>query len=168
MKVLVKINNQSAKEKIEKKDNPFSMKKNVLNIELVYLSYYLFKSEIKIKHETIIQHICVDCLSGEHAFIKMKKIESTEISDEKIDKDLSETKAMTIAKKVIHESLLLEKGKGITIDKILVTCQGIIKYPYWIGYYNRKTGVDFEVIDAVNGKKQGAKMKPVFIRLIMQ
>ena len=44
----------------------------------------------------------------------------------------------------------------------------MLKYPYWVGYYKRKSGIDFEVIDALNGKKQGAKMKPVFIKLIMQ
>jgi len=46
--------------------------------------------------------------------------------------------------------------------------EGIVNYPYWIGYYKRKDGVDFDVIDAVSGKKQGAKMKPVFIELLMR
>jgi hypothetical protein len=43
-----------------------------------------------------------------------------------------------------------------------------VYYPYWIGYYKRKKGYDFEVIDAVGGGKQGIKMKPVFIDLILQ
>ncbi len=168
MKVTIKIDIDTAKKKIEKKDNIFSMKKNIQNIELVYLPYYLFRSEISTKDKTIVQHICVDSLKGEHAFLQMKNLAGTEKSVEIEDKILSEAEALVIAKKEIKASLFLEKGKGLNLNEISISCEGVIKYPYWIGYFNRKSGVDFEVVDAVNGKKQGPKMKPVFIQLIMQ
>jgi hypothetical protein len=43
-----------------------------------------------------------------------------------------------------------------------------IYYPYWIGYFNRKGALDFEVIDGLNAERQGAKMRPVFVNLLLQ
>ncbi|MBU0473723.1 MAG: hypothetical protein KKF62_06125 [Bacteroidetes bacterium] len=168
MKVLAKIDSNSAVKKIEKKDNIFSSKKLVNNIELLHLSYFLFKVEIKLKSKIIIQHICIDGLSGEYAFVQKEHLKFTNESDEHTKLILTESQASKIAKSAITAMLMVQKGKGANLVSIDIKLISLIKYPYWIGYYKRKNGFDFEVVDAVNGKKQGAKMKPVFVKLIMQ
>jgi hypothetical protein len=170
MNIVTKINSELAIRKIEKKDSFLSSKKVVVNIELLHLPYYFFKSEINLsKEKSIVQHICVDGLMGEFAFVERDKIEF--ISDRINDNTellISELEAFSIAKNAVKSMLMVQKGKGIDLVSIGLELVGMLKYPYWVGYYQRKSGIDFEVIDAVNGKKQGAKMKPVFIKLIMQ
>lgn len=168
MKVLANINSDSALEKIEKKDSIFSVKKSVKNIELFHLPYYLFKAKIKLKNKIIIQHICIDGFTGEYAFVQREHLKMTNRSDEDMTLFLTEPEASNIAKSAIGGMLMVQKGKGTNLISIDVELERLIKYPYWIGFYERKNGIDFEVVDAVNGKKQGAKMKPVFIKLIMQ
>jgi hypothetical protein len=41
-------------------------------------------------------------------------------------------------------------------------------YPYWIGYFKRAGSYDFDVLDAVNGERQGVRLKPVFIDALMR
>ena len=170
MNILTKVNSELAIRKIEKKDSFLSNKKVVDNIELLHLPYYFFKSEINLsKGKSSIQHICVDGLMGEFAFVEREKIEllSDNINDD-TELLISELEASSIAKNAVKSMLMVQKGKGIDLVSIDMEFVGMLKYPYWVGYYKRKSGLDFEVIDAVNGKKQGAKMKPVFIKLIMQ
>lgn len=168
MKVTANVNKETATVKIEKKDNIFSSKKLIKNIELVHLPYFLFKAEIILKRKTIIQHICVDGLTGEFAFVERENLKLMNDLDEQLVNMVSESQALKIAKNAILSTLMHQKGKGANLISLNLKLENNIMYPYWIGYYKRKDGVDFDVVDAVNGKKQGAKMKPVFIKLIMQ
>jgi len=43
-----------------------------------------------------------------------------------------------------------------------------IHYPYWIGYFHRKGALDFEVVDGISGERQGAKMRPIFVNVLLQ
>ncbi|MGD8778011.1 MAG: hypothetical protein PVH88_03515 [Ignavibacteria bacterium] len=169
MQATVKIDCELAIQKIEKKDNVFSIKKRVENLELKYLPYYLFKAEMTFKKDqSITQHICVDTINGEYAFVEREKLNLTENEIEINKSNLDENEASLIAKNAVKSMLMVQKGKGTDLEKIELQLETVFNYPYWIGYYKRKSGIDFEVVDAVNGKKQGVKMKPVFIKLIMQ
>lgn len=168
MKVSVKVNKEVAASKIEKKDNIFSGKKLIRNIELIHLPYYLFSAQIILKKKTIVQHICVDGLTGEYAFVKRENLKLMGDIDELSKNMVNESQALKIAKNAILSTLMHQNGKGANLISLNLKLENNIMYPYWIGYYKRKNGVDFDVVDAVNGKKQGVKMKPVFIKLIMQ
>ena len=168
MKIQTEINAAAAAVLLKKPFNIFSSKKEILKTELVYLSYYLFESEIIFgngKSET--RKICVDTVSGDHAFLKNIDIKS-HFEKPDIHASINPDKAIDIARMTIKSNLMFEKGKGKKIDSIKIKQVGMMEYPYWIGYYKKKNKIDFEAVDAVNGNLQGAKMKPTFIKLIMQ
>ena len=169
MVVEQKIDRDKAIKEIEKKENILSTRKNVENIELKYMPYYLFKIVIELKKQkSIIQHVCVDMINGEYAFVEREKLKISGNDSQVSERNVCEEEAGIIAKQAVKSMLMMQKGKGADLLSLTLDLEGAINYPYWIGYFKRKSGVDFEVIDAVNGKKQGAKMKPVFINLIMQ
>jgi hypothetical protein len=168
MKIPAKINSDDATLLLKKPYNIFSSKKEIIKTELVYLLYYMFESEIIFSGGKIEKrNICVDTVSGDYAFFKnidMKYNAETEYPSVLI----KPYEARNIAELTIKSNLMFEKGKGKKIDSIKIKEAGMIEYPYRIGYYKRKNRIDFDVVDAVNGKLQGAKMKPTFIKLIMQ
>ena len=168
MKLSVKIDQEDAISRLKKPYNMFSSEKEIIKADLVYLPYYVFESRIILGSDKVEKRIiCVDTISGDYAFFEKLEIES------KRDKFLSTNKikpgeAMNIAKLTIQSNLMFEKGKGKKIKSINIVDSGMIEYPYWVGYFKRKNKIDFDVVDAINGKSQGAKMKPTFIKLIMQ
>ncbi len=36
-------------------------------------------------------------------------------------------------------------------------------YPFWVGYFQKKSGYDFQILDAVSGEMQGMKMRKVLL-----
>ena len=144
--------------------------KEIIKVELLYMPYYVFESAIDYSNgKQEIRKVCVDCISGDYAFVKNNDllVSSEQWQQEKtfqIDAD----KAMQIARKTITAAIILEKSKRTKVESINTELKFVMEYPYWCGYFQKKNKLDFEVIDAVNGVQQGAKMKPTFIKLIMQ
>lgn len=168
MKIPAEININDAAVLLKKPFNIFSSKKEIIKTELVYLPYYMFESQIIFGNgKSEVKKVCIDTVSGDHAFLKNIDIKPL---IEKFDTHaaVKPEEAISIARMTIKSNLMFEKGKGKKIDSIKIKEEGMIEYPYWIGYYKRKNKIDFEVIDAINGNLQGAKMKPTFIKLIMQ
>ncbi len=161
------ITKNNAEIEISKRENIFGRRKKVSNSELVYLGYYLFEIKSLVKGKTKVGYAGVDLISGQFAIMNLQNINYESDSKECIPKKyFSKDKAEQIVRKnVIYNSFSKPKIKS---EDIKINFIGIIQYPYWIGYFKRKVGYDFDVIDAVNGKKQGAKMKSTFIKLILQ
>ena len=167
MKIHAKIKIDDAVVLLKKPYNIFSSKKEIVKTELVYLPYYMFESQIIFSGgKTEKRSICVDTVSGDYAFLQ--NIDMKPDAEEYLPALIKPYEAINIARLTIKSNLMFEKGKGKKVDSINIKEAGMIEYPYWVGYYKRKNRIDFDVVDAVNGKLQGVKMKPTFIKLIMQ
>jgi hypothetical protein len=145
--------------------------KKMVKVELFYLPIYLFTIELedrKARHYH--EMISVDGIKGEFAFFRESdSVESPNEHMNSFSYILAEPIARKIALAEYQRFLLKNNLKSSNSSGIVSFSKGVKAfYPYWIGYFRRKNGYDFEVIDAVGGGKQGIKMRPVFIELLLQ
>jgi len=145
--------------------------KKMLKVELFYLPIYLFTINLEDKKgRQYKEMITVDGIKGEFAFFR--ETDSGQPTEQKINSfnsKLTEPMAREIAMAEYQRFLLKNNLKSSNSSGIIGFSQGVQAfYPYWIGYFKRGKGYDFEVIDAVGGGKQGIKMRPVFIELLLQ
>jgi hypothetical protein len=171
MYISIKIEQERAEKLLAEKNGIWPGRKRIIKVELIYLPLFIFTIRLEDKkgrqfHETI----SVDGIKGEFAFFR-----GTDYNHP--GKDIAGTVSFTLTEQIArnialgeYQRLLLKNNlKNSNTSGITDLSTGVpVYYPYWIGYYKRKKGYDFEVIDAVGGGKQGIKMKPVFIDLILQ
>lgn len=165
------IEKQKAEELLSQTNALWPARRKIIKAELIYMPLYLFTIKLEDKkgrqyHEMV----SVDGIKGEFAFFRETGYEQPTI--EILNKyccKLTELTARRIASGEYQRFLLKNNLKNSNTSEIIHFSQGVrVFYPYWIGYLKRKNGYDFEVIDAVGGGKQGIKMRPVFIDLILQ
>lgn len=171
MYVTVKIEKDKAEKLLTEKNGIWPIRRPIIKVELFYLPLFIFTVSLEDKkgsryHETI----SVDGIKGEFAFFRETDYDLPEKEiTRKFSFSLTEQMARNIAMGEYQRLLLKNNLKNSNTSEIANISTGAhIYYPYWIGYYKRKKGYDFEVIDAVGGGKQGIKMRPVFIDLILQ
>jgi len=143
-------------------------KKKIVHAELIYIPGYMFSvscSHIKKNH----LNVFVDSIIGEFALLSSKnQFFDYIIQKEKILREIPIDQAREIAVNEMKRMFLwrsLKTKKKIPMD--IITDSDFLMYPYWIGYFKKKEKIDFQAIDAVSGKEQGAKMKPLFIQYLI-
>jgi hypothetical protein len=165
------IEKPEAEELLCQPDGIWLPKRKVIKVELLYLPMYLFNVKLEDRNGRKNQDIVsVDGIKGEFSFFR-----ETDYQDQTKEKrdifiwKLTEAMAREIAMKEYQRILLKINLRNSNTNVIISFSHGVqAYYPYWIGYYKRRKGFDFDVIDAVGGDKQGVKMRPVFIDLILQ
>jgi hypothetical protein len=165
------IEKHKAEELLSLTNSIWPARRKIIKVELFYLPLYLFTIDLEDKKGRQYQEmISVDGIKGEFAFFR--ETEYDQPAKEKINKfscKLTESMARQIAMEEYKRFMLKNNLKSGNHSRIVIFSQGVqVFYPYWIGYIKRRNGYDFEVIDAVGGSKQGIKMRPVFIDLILQ
>ena len=148
-----------------------SPRREMVKIELIYLPVYLFALKLEDKKgRHLAERISVDGIKGEFAFIKEIHYDSSPPDTKnKFDFRLTEEEAREIANREYQRILFKDNLKTRNDVKITGFGRGEkIFYPYWAGYFKRKNAYDFNLIDAVDGGKQGMKMRPVFMDLLLQ
>lgn len=163
------ISKQSAIKLLEKPSILFQKKRSILHLEILSMPYYLFEADIIIKNGQN-QHttICVDGISGEYAF-RNKNLNIQELQTSDIKFKINETKAKQIANRAVNQFIVTNMKKSILLEEVKINLIDTFSYPYWLGLYaNDEKGIKFDVIDGLTGQKQGPKMIPVFIKLIIQ
>lgn len=160
-----------AKKLLLKTKGPLSPNRKIIKVEFIYLPVYLFTINLEdTKGKLYTDKISIDGIIGEFAFFKEinYEVHQPDIIN-KFDFIISEKKARDIAVREYERSLFKNNLKTRNDVKITdLKPDKKIYYPYWIGYFKRKRAFDFDVIDAVSGDKQGVKMRPVFINLLLQ
>jgi hypothetical protein len=165
------ISRARAEELLSKKAGPLSPRRKLVKTELIYLPVYLFALKLEDKRGRVFaEKISVDGIRGEFAFVKEINYDpSPPDNRHTFEFGLTEKKARDIAEREYKRILFkdnLKTGNNVTITGFRPGRK--IYYPYWIGYFKRKKAYDFSIIDAVDGGKQGIKMRPVFFDLLMQ
>ena len=171
MFVTQKINRTQAQIRLAKNPRPFTKRRDIIKVELIYLPSYLFSISIKSsQHDLVIEEICVDAIAGEFAFFKRTELTTYPIlPSRKYEFIISESEAEVAALDQYKKFILKQNLKAKSRNEIQSTVLNKkIYYPFWIGYFYRKGALDFEVLDGVSGILQGAKMRPVFINLLLQ
>lgn len=165
------ISSSLAVDLLSKKNGVWPSKRKMIKVELIYLPVYLFAVKLEDnKGRLLSDKISVDGIKGEFAFFNEPNYEASSTnSKNKFDFKLTEKNARNIAIREYQRFLFKNNLKTRNYAKIIDFSAGRkIYYPYWIGYFKRKRAYDFNVIDAVSGGKQGIRMRPVFIDLLLQ
>lgn len=141
----------------------------IVNLELIHFPYYTFEVTVKTKKGEQKVSISVDGISGTFAFLNLDKVTISEEGAGSFDFEFSFEEAEKIGKReykgVILQSGLLAKTPS-ELKEIRKTYE--IYYPFWVCYYKKRNLYDFSALDAVNGKIEGIKMKPVFLKAFSQ
>lgn len=169
MKYVPQIDKGIAVEVLQKRENIFQKKKNICHSYLIYLPYYLFSFNIYLTGGKVENSfVCVDLIGGECAHLKDKTNFVQENKAAGFNSVISENEAEEKARKFIINEILHKKKKYLKFLTMEAKLESVLEYPYWIGYYQKKDGIDFNVIDGITGQKQGPKMKTIFIKFLMQ
>jgi hypothetical protein len=166
------VSKQEAEQIIARKGNiPWSSKKKILRTELLYLPVYVFTVTTLDSHGVSASELLiVDGIKGEFAIYKRSP--SAEegnlfpggLPQFRLDMDSAKQSAVSEYGRWIYRHNLRNPNK-VNIESISDGEQ--FYYPYWISYFSRRKGFDFEAVDAVGGEIQGVRMKPVFMDLIL-
>jgi hypothetical protein len=171
MYVNVKIEKEKAEQLLTEKNGIWTVRKRIIKVELFYLPLFVFTVTLEdSKGNSHMETISVDGIRGEFAFFR--ETEYCQPENEltgKFSFSLTEMTARNIALGE-YQRLLLKNNLRNSNISVIADLTGAVQvyYPYWIGYYKRKSGYDFDVIDAVGGGKQGIRMRPVFIDMILK
>lgn len=171
MFIAPQINKSSALTHLAKRPRPLSRNRKIIKAELLYLPCYIFTVEIESTKKGISsEQVCIDGIQGQFAFFKggkfMKKpLEKSRVYDFKISQQEAEKVALEDYKRELLKHSL-KKKVDVTVKSIRFDKE--IHYPYWIGYFIRKGALDFEVVDGISAERQGAKMRPIFVNLLLQ
>lgn len=164
------IDKEAAKIRLEAPPRPLAKKRHILKVDLFYLPNYIFYLQILHKNTTLSKaKIIVDGIEGVYATYRDTSLnESPELPSRLIKSKLSMEEAEKSGLEEFRRYLLRFSLKKKSISEIK-SCEfeQEIYYPYWVGYFNRKSGYDFDVIDGISGQRQGAKMKPVFMQALL-
>jgi hypothetical protein len=147
-------------------------------LEIIYLPFYLFDVSVK-KEDKDRQEmsqpmqkvtLSVDGLLGHSVLFA---IDDLAVSSEKKARFCEFELSVSDAKKIAmseYKALLLEHGLRTRSFPQAEETSGSRKifYPFWIGYFRKRTGYDFKALDAVSGEIQGIKMRKVFMRAFHQ
>jgi hypothetical protein len=165
------INKAQAESTLSKKNTLFLGGKKIIKIDLVYLPVFLFAVKCEDSRGRVYDDIVsVDGIKGEFAFYTDVEFDSSP-SDAKIFADfkITESEALEIAR-VAYSRYLYKSNMKTRNNAVIKSINPREKfhYPYWIGYYKRKNGLDFDVVDAIGGVKQGVRMRPAFINMLIE
>ncbi|MBI1938332.1 MAG: hypothetical protein HYS25_09405 [Ignavibacteriales bacterium] len=169
MKCIPQIKESNAVEVLKKRENIFQREKNVRRSELIYLPYYLFSFNIYLADGKVeSSFVCVDLIGGECAHLRDKTNIVQGNKTAEFNNVITENEAAERARKFIINEILHKKKKYLNFLTMEIKLETVLEYPYWIGYFQKKNGIDFNVIDGITGQKQGPKMKTIFIKFLMQ
>jgi hypothetical protein len=169
--VIPQIEKSSALIHLAKQPRPLSRKRKIIKAEVLYLPYYIFTVQIESSKKGVSsEQVCIDGIQGQFAFFKGGQFtEENFVKSRVYDFGISQIEA----KKRAFEDYKRELLKQSLRKKVDVTVKSIqfekkIYYPFWIGYFHRKGALDFEAIDAISAERQGAKMRPIFVNVLLQ
>ncbi len=164
------IEKHSAQELLARGAWKFSASKPMLRVQLFYLPSYLIKLQVSANDEKKQQHVCVDALDGILAFIDPDHLNFSQngkiktcpyfLPQEKAEVMAVEQYRRHLLQSSLHTRVRMEVKGVLSVSSLY--------YPFWIGVFKRKDRLDFRVIDAVSGHMQGAAVKPVFIKALLQ
>lgn len=138
----------------------------IVKTELIYFPYYTFELTLKDKKETKKIFVGIDGVEGSFALLNLQDLEFSKKEELSFNFLVSQEEAQQIAlqeyKNFLFEYKMHHAQRNIEVSEIKFYEK--ISYPYWVGYFKKKNSYNFSVLDAVTGKKEGIKARPIFLK----
>ncbi len=144
-------------------------KRRLEKIELFLLPSFIVDVQVTSANTTKRQSFCIDAVLGSFAFYEMSTAKPLVMPEFRTcpfflsENDVRDQAIDDYRRYLLRTSLKMRFT--FRIDNIVEVRK--IYYPFWIGYFKRKGKIDFDVIDALGGEHQGAAMRPVFIKALL-
>ena len=165
------IDRRKAEEILSRREGMVPRRRKIIKTELLWLPLYVFEVLLEdSKGARLKDLVSVDGIKGEFALYRETAFageppRSGNQGEFIIGNSGAREAASREYLRMLHNNNM-RKRNPVTVISFSEPVH--VFYPYWIGYHTRRSGYDFEAIDAVSGGKQGVRMKPVFIDLILQ
>ncbi len=135
-----------------------------LKVELINFPHYIFTLTISVESGNKEIDVAADGIVGLFSFLKIEEL----TLDDKSEYPTFAWKLSTeqAKEKVIDEYRWILIKHGIhnrKLPKIIGIKDSKLCYPFWVGYYPRGDGFDFNAIDAVSAASIGMKMRRSFL-----
>lgn len=131
-----------------------------------FIPYYLFQVEILNGGKLSSQWLAIDAMTGEldlYSFeqvpTEFDEVETTQIGET----TLSEKQAFALLKEKVRRMVYLQGFFQISDLHITGNLVRQLYLPYWVGFFTNKNQLEIEVIDAVRGRFEGAKVRDVVL-----
>ncbi len=131
-----------------------------------FIPYYLFQVEVLNGNKLSSQLLAIDAMTGEldlHRFeqvpTEFSKIETTQIGETA----LSKTQALTLLKEKVRRMVYLQGFFQIRDLSITGKMIRQLYFPYWVGFFAKDNQLNLEVVDAVRGRFEGAKVRDLVL-----
>jgi hypothetical protein len=127
-----------------------------------FIPYYLFRVEVLNGNQLTAQLLAIDATTGELDLYSFEQVPTELIaieSDQVGAITLSEKQALALLKEKVRRGVFLQgffQIRDLTISGQLLR---LLYLPYWVGFFKQKNQVDVEVIDALRGGFEGAKVR---------
>lgn len=163
-----KISKEHAQNLLHSPPGFFKKKRHIERVELFYLPSFVVEVRVTSNKQSTTQSFCIDAVLGSFAFFDSTTETGQSPHIQTCPFVLNENAVQEKALDEYRRHLLrtgLKMRYTFQIDDITNT--RATYYPFWIGYHKQKGKIDFDVIDAVGGEHQGAAMRPVFIKALL-
>ena len=127
-----------------------------------YIPYYLFRVEVLNGGKLSTQWLAIDATTGELDLYGFEQVptEFAEIETTQIGAiGLSEKQAFALLKEKVRRMMYLRGFFKISDLNITGQLLRLLYLPYWVGVFTRNDELELEVIDAVRGRFEGAKVR---------
>jgi hypothetical protein len=160
-----------AEEVLARPIRPLGRRRRIVKVELLYLPCTLFRVRVEsYEKETAEETVCIDSLEGTFAFFRQAEFTAVPCrTGRTVTPDLPPRELSKRALSAYRRHLLALNLHGKRVSQVRnIRLDREIYYPFWIGYFHRRGALDFDVLDAVSGARQGVQMRPVFIKALLR
>jgi len=139
-------------------------------IELIYFPYYLFRIVLSVEDKQREIFVAADGVLGEFAFMEMETLDFLEEADAHrfsfhIDMESAKESILDEYKWILVKHGFHRKNPP-RMEAVTDTQQ--LYYPYWVAYYKKRKGYDFNAVDAVSLAPIGISIRRAFLAAFSQ
>jgi hypothetical protein len=137
----------------------------VTRVECLHLPYYCFDVTVRQDDETHTVTVAADGVLAATVFFVEASLPRVRAP---LDQSCPFVAGADQARETVlreYRSLLLEHGlrsrRSVAVESVSEPEQ--VHYPFWVGYFRKRSSYDFKALDAVSGELQGVRMRKVFL-----
>ena len=139
-----------------------------------YIPYYLFRVEVENAGKSSTQLLAIDAVTGE---LDLYGFDAAPEGEELLEVEtmqfgqtaLSEEQAFALLQEKVQRGVYRRQGFFRKADlRVTGKLMKLCYLPYWVGLYERNNQADVEVLDAVRGRCEGAKVCELVLQWFTQ
>lgn len=164
------ISADTAAQLLSKPNRPLARRRDLLKVELYYLPFYLFQSQfVDHKRQVRTELVSIDAVQGDVVYLKKFDWEpNPPLSLDSVPPTLSWDQAQSAGWEGLRRNLFYHGWRVQKNQRLLsLIPERQFYYPFWLGYFKRRNALDLDAVDAVSGKRQGVRIKTIFIQALL-